>query len=906
MSNPGSRVTEFLGQLHGQSDEARSTLLNELRDSDKELHDQVLAELDMMRSARDALPTPASAQTSSIKRDEGLVGDVIGGYRVEESIGIGGMGAVYRATRAVPFRQTVAIKVLHPLLSTDSFRRRFAVEQQVLASLDHPTIASILDAGEHKGNPYLVMEFVDGVPAHRHCDAAQTTALQRLRYLELVAHGIQHAHDRGVIHRDIKPSNILVRDVDGEIVVKIIDFGIARLVSQSHGPDSDITMPLGTPTFASPEQRDQSLPAATVQSDVYSLGATLQHLLQLGDIDFRPVSRQDLDAVITQATAEHPKHRYSSAAEFGNELARLQKGIPVSARSIGPVARSARWIRQHPAFTTLCTAVVILSSIAAMAVMQAAFRDVERQAATQAFEETQGYYLGSLLGIAHSREIGSNTRLRDLVESLTRERKSAFSEIGSQDLRAAAKAEMLLGLATLWIDLEDPRTAVQLLAESEHTSRLAGIYNGDLRLDIQMRRIDAAMRLPDLDLAISTGQDALQFAIAEYGSESRKASQVGSYLGLAYVDASDWTRARNVLERSLLIDSQLLGQDHIETIRARSNLAFLSMREGNTIQAADIYAQLIDILEETDRSDSVDMYLFKRQLGSLSVGLERFEQAEPLLIDAIAGMTALHGDRHPEVLRAMTRLADVYAGIGRQEDALALYETVRDAATNGDLNWLAGAEAIRSKSQTLTDLGRQDEAIVVLKDGIDVVKDALGDDHSALIGLTGQLAKAYRTTGQHDLAVPLYKAALERSLRFAEGEFTNARVLTNRNNLANALLAAGYHENAAEQFRLIADVVSVSQPDSVLHGWSLRGVGRALSAAGRYEDAEAALLNSVRELGRSQGQDHRRTIRGIESLLANYQDWENAGKMPDSSRVRMQTWIAVFESGESWPSEKIP
>lgn len=905
MSDLQDDITEVLDRLQGISADERAQILDELRRSNAPLHSEVVAELRLMRAAREAMPTPVPVLSHVPDENDVLIGQIVDGYTIERRIGLGGMGSVYRASRTDPFEQTVAIKMLHPLLATEEFRRRFAIEQQALAALDHPSIASIYDAGERSGNPYLVMELVDGISIHEYCIGAAVTPIQRLRLLELVSHGIQHAHNRGVIHRDIKPSNILVHRIDGEPAVKIIDFGIARLLGEGAAPSDRPTMPMGTPVFASPEQRDPAGAVATVQSDVFSLGSTLRYLFERFDERGGgiPVQR-DVDAVIARAAADDPSDRYASVSDFADDVARLQSGEPVAARRIGLLTKSARWVRQHPARAGLGVTVALLALVASVAVIQSGLRDSERRAATEAFEETQAYYLGSLLGLTHSRELGSNTRISSLVETLTGDRESAFSNISDPRLRASARAEMLLGLATLWIDLEDPDMALHLLAESEHAARSGGVFDGDLRIEILMRRVDAAMRQPDLELAVESGEEAMRLAQFEHGADTRSVSQIGTYLGLAFVEAQEWSKAKTILEGSLAIDREQLGPEHIDTIRSEGNIAFLYMRKGEPSKAAAIYAGLISQLERAGITDSVDMYLFKRQLGSILAELERFEEAEQLLRDAVAGMTALHGDGHPEVLRPTTRLADVLFGLGKPEDALPLYDNVVKSAEDGSLNWVAGAEAVRSKAQTLTQLGRQTEAIETLSDGIEYVHESLGEEHSSLIGLTGQLAKAHRTAGRHDLSIPLYEDAVLRSLRFADGDGENARVLTNRNNLANGLLAAGRHEAAAEQFRVIADVASRTQPDSILHGWSLRGVGRALSAAHRYEDAEIALLRAVHELGRTQGQAHPRTLRAIESLLANYRAWEGVRGLSENASRSMQMWDGISKSGGPWPLEK--
>ena len=301
----------------------------------------------------------------------------VGSYRIERVVGEGGMGTVYLAHRDDgEFDQRVALKVVRHGLHLDSrMVRRFRDERQILAALNHPGIARLLDGGiTDDGLPFFAMDFVDGVPIDRYCDSRGSTVDERLELFARVCDAVAHAHGKQVVHRDIKPSNILVTDA-GE--ARLLDFGIAKLLDSTSGP-ADLTRRserLLTPEYASPEQiRGEPV---VVASDVYCLGVLLYELLT-GQRPFTRIHRSvheleravleedptipskvvrrdprhrqlkgDLDAIVLTAMHKDPAQRYASAAELGADVRRRIAGEPVIARRASSAYRVRRWARRH-------------------------------------------------------------------------------------------------------------------------------------------------------------------------------------------------------------------------------------------------------------------------------------------------------------------------------------------------------------------------------------------------------------------------------------------------------------------------------------------------------------------------------------------------------------------------------
>ena len=233
-------------------------------------------------------PTPPNIDPeSTVVKTEPAPSRVIGPYHLLQCIGQGGMGEVWLAEQKHPLRRRVALKLIKAGMNTREIVARFESERQALALMDHPAIAKVFDAGSTpEGLPYFVMEYVAGVPITDYCDKHRLTMHDRLELFMQVCEGVQHAHQKAIIHRDLKPSNILITQVDGRPVPKIIDFGVAKATSQRLTAETMFTRVgalIGTPEYMSPEQVDSGGEDIDTRTDVYSLGVVLYELL-VGDL----------------------------------------------------------------------------------------------------------------------------------------------------------------------------------------------------------------------------------------------------------------------------------------------------------------------------------------------------------------------------------------------------------------------------------------------------------------------------------------------------------------------------------------------------------------------------------------------------------------------------------------------
>ncbi|MGA3373084.1 MAG: serine/threonine-protein kinase [Terracidiphilus sp.] len=395
-------VTEALDvreELRGDLIAARCGEDSALADEVRSLMESCLAEEQMMASCR---REPQSSQDGQPECKQ------VGPYQIDRLLGRGGMGAVYLAHRADGhFEQNVAIKLIDVPFAADLFRERFRQERQILAGLQHPYIARLLDGGvTAAGELYLVMEYVDGVPIHRFCEG-RLSLTQRIELFLRVCEAVQFAHQNFIVHRDLKPDNILVAE-DG--TPRLVDFGTAKLLSPSlDKPDSQLTRDgylSFTPQYASPEQV-QGNPITTA-SDTYSLGVLLYLLLtgappyDLNDLTMGQMLRTvceeaprrpamdidgkrldaDLEAILSKALRKEPKERYLTAERLAGDLRAYLGGLPVEARRGNARYRAAKFILRHR-WGLAAAAVLVATLIAGIAgvVWQARVANRERRIA---------------------------------------------------------------------------------------------------------------------------------------------------------------------------------------------------------------------------------------------------------------------------------------------------------------------------------------------------------------------------------------------------------------------------------------------------------------------------------------------------------------------------------------------
>ncbi|MHC4680696.1 MAG: serine/threonine protein kinase, partial [Planctomycetota bacterium] len=448
----------FVKALDIQGTEERKQYLRKACKGDDKLQAEVEALLEAKKEVGDFLELPVVNADMTLQGANSLEGPgtKIGRYKLLELIGEGGMGLVYLAEQKKPVRRKVALKIIKPGMDSKQVIARFEAERQAFALLDHPNIAHVFDAGTTKeGRPYFVMEYVKGMSITRYCDENKLNIEERLLLFEQVCEGIHHAHQKGIIHRDIKPSNILVSVHGDRAVPKIIDFGIAKAVTQPLTEKTLVTFQgqlLGTPEYMSPEQVDLATQDIDTRSDIYSLGVVLYELLAgvlpferefLANLGFDEVQRtireqepaspstrltslgekaktiaasrdtqivalarrlhRELEWIPLKAMRKDRCRRYRSASELADDIRHYLNGLPLIAGPETAVYRMQKFVRKHAgsvATVALVACAVVLGLIASTGLYFRSEKALGREAvarvqAEDAREEISGLLAGS-------------------------------------------------------------------------------------------------------------------------------------------------------------------------------------------------------------------------------------------------------------------------------------------------------------------------------------------------------------------------------------------------------------------------------------------------------------------------------------------------------------------------------
>lgn len=452
-------------------------------------------------------------------------GDAIGLYRLVEKLGEGGFGIVWHAEQTMPVRRDVALKLLKRGMDSRQILARFEQERRMLAAMEHPCIATMLDAGmSADGRPYFVMEMLRGLSLTQYCARQNLPLAEKIALFRDVCGAVQHAHQKGVIHRDLKPSNIIVTEVDGRPVPKIIDFGIAKALGSTTAGQHAMTLAtqanfvLGTPQYMSPEQIADGSSVDT-RSDIYALGALLYEVLA-GAPPFDPQTFKDkaphefvriihelrpkrpstamttrmaelpaaagappdasllpadLDWITLRALEKEPQRRYQSAAEFAADLQRFLDLEPVLAHPPSAAYIASRWIRRHRViFAAGCISVLALITGAGVALWQAKLaRQAQRRAEAESARSRQtADFLTSLLAeVADEVQKGRNPEALRLALISSQQRIEAMTR--DPDLQIALTTQV----AQLFDSMSDRRLAAEALRQ--RAERIAAHHGAD-------------------------------------------------------------------------------------------------------------------------------------------------------------------------------------------------------------------------------------------------------------------------------------------------------------------------------------------------------------------------------------------------------------------------------------------
>ena len=706
----------FQGALELQGQE-RGSFLERACTSDSELRREVESLLlHHQQAGTTFLKTPvldlSAAAASRVSRE----GRRIGVYQIIEPLGRGGMGEVYRAARADGlYEKEVALKLVRSGFDTDSILARFRNERQILATLDHPNIARLLDGGTtDEGVPYLVMELVAGAPIDEYCEAHALPITERLQLFRQVCAAVQYAHQRLVIHRDIKPTNILVTR---EGMPKLLDFGIAKILDAAAGSETTIARPM-TPQYASPEQiRGETI---TTASDVYSLGVLLYRLLtslspygpetrtahELARIvtEVQPtwpssavanaaasasgvlpgnsparLRRRlagDLDNIVLKALRKEPERRYASVEQFGEDVRRHLERLPVIARRDSWSYRAGKFIRRHRVGMA-ATALVLLALIGGVAatVREARVARAERARAEKRFNDVRRLANSLMFEIHDSiRDLPGSIPARKLLvtralEYLDRLNQEAKGDVSLQKELAAAYERVgdVLGYPYA-ANLGDKAGALESYRKAlaiRESLAAAGSNDTQLQRDLVGNYfrvadvLESAGNFPEALAAVRKAMAITQRISAGSHDPSQADQLAGSYYFTAnlQVESGDPTAALENYQRAAAIREAAL-QANQQNLQLRTHLAAdyagvakCLEQKGDLLRATPMQARAVAILEDTSKANPTNA-VFREYLGEAT---NRFGSYRKEQGDATAALRAFRAAH--EIFRTL-RVAD--------------------------------------------------------------------------------------------------------------------------------------------------------------------------------------------------------------------------------------------------------
>jgi serine/threonine-protein kinase len=860
------RIEELFNKAVELDDAERDGFLESSCGDDSDLLDYVRALVSANPTIEDAVEqtivdTIGLAFGAMSNDEDSIRGEMIGPYRVDRLIGSGGMGMVYLADRAdEQFEQRVAIKLGRHRLVDPQTEMRFRNERQILADLDHPNIARLLDGGTtSEGIPYLVMEYIDGVRLDTYCDTYTLDIRERLQLFQTICAAVHHAHQNLIIHRDIKASNILVTE-DG--TPKLLDFGIAKL-TDTHGMATDGLTREGavilTPENAAPEQVLAG--AATTATDTYALGLLLYKLLtglqahpigeemsprefaqmvvhheveppsqrtldeaneQLADYRrSRPdkIARQlrgDLDTIILYALRKEPQRRYRSVNALSHDIELHLKSMPIVARSDSWRYRTDRFLRRHyAAVGAAAAAVVMLVAFSVTLLVQNQRIVEERDKAQQVSQFLEEIFMSQDPAKTRGKDV---TAAEILAEGASR--------IQSRlEGKPQIQSELMGTIGRVYFSLSDYEAAVEML---EQALKLQIVTVGDQHPSVAEARNDLAetlIRRAEYARARKLLDGALAINRQRAGDGSRVARNL---LNIAEIDLAEGSlgNAEKSANEGMQLLARLGDEKEMELADAKSLLARIVRRRGELDMAEGLLLEAIRIVEESQGKDHPDIPYYLQNLGSLQRAQGDFDAAEETLNKAIAVTREVLGEKNDLVSALLVDKGHLLHDKGELEEG---EEAIREAL---DLDTdVLGAEhprvayALASLGMLLHDKTDLEEAEQVLIRALAIYEESPGPESQYASSVLTELGAVLNSAGRSDDALPM----LERALAIRERDFP---------------------------------------PEHLLVAGTRAELGDTLARLGRFTEAEQLLLASVEAL---EGSPDRRQRRANAALKRYYE-----------------------------------
>ncbi|MEO5815931.1 MAG: serine/threonine-protein kinase [Gemmatimonadaceae bacterium] len=821
----------------------------------------------------------------------------VGAYRLVREIGRGGMSLVFLAERADgEFAQKVAIKLLRSNLDSDVDQHRFRAERQILATLNHPNIARLLDGGvTDDGLPYLVLEFVDGKPIDTWCDEHSLGIAERLALFQTVANATQHAHNNLVVHRDLKPSNVFVTN-DG--IVKLLDFGLAKLLDDS-AASPELQTRAGqrwmTPEYAAPEQV-RGEPVTTL-TDVYQLAAVLYQLTS-GRLPFgrqrtslrqfeeailftdpqppsstaeagSPMGRlaassqKEVDAIVLKGLSKEPERRYASASAMVDDIQRFRDGRPVLAAPDRTFYRLRKFVRRHRGSVALAAAMLVFLTGAAWRE-----RSLRGRAEAEAHRATAvEQYLVSVFDVADPYAPPDKT-LGDLTARAILDRGSNRIDsvlTGEPDVQATLRG--VIGHVYGNLGLYD-KAALVLQRSLEQRRALHGPWHLEVA-EAEDQLGEVLTKQDQFDKAEPLLRDALAQRRALLGNRDTSVALSLDHLGNLFQERNDFDSALVAFREALTIRRAVQGDSSVAVANSANQLGLLYWQMGKYDDAEPLYRTALAIMQRRlgeDHPLTATVVHNLAQLKQLQGG--HVDESVALYRRALAAKRKSLGNVHPSVTVNLNNLANILSrdkGELDEAEKLAREALALDRQIFGEQHGYVAA-SLDNLSSILRLKGDFVEAERLARQALDVNRALFGAEHNSIALNLNNIGSVHQLSGDPAGAVPYFRQSLAMYGRLVGEQHNSYAVLSI--NLAKALRESGNLTEAEQIFRATEQRIdSVKQRGPYIN--LEIGLGRLLTTRGKTDSARVMLERALAMTRRQFGEQHWRTAEARLALGIN-------------------------------------
>jgi tetratricopeptide (TPR) repeat protein len=909
------RVKQLLHQAMQLTPEQRARFLDEACPGD----DPCRAEIDSL------LVADAEARSSFLKSaytggpadvyDSGCAHALAPGdlfehrFQLIEALGEGGMGQVWLAKQIAPVRRQVAVKLIKAGMYDESVVQRFRSERQSLAMMDHPAIAKVFEAGAtSQGQPYFVMEYVPGLPITKYCDRQRLNVPARLELFIQACEGVQHAHQKAIIHRDLKPANILVVDLDGKPVPRIIDFGLAKATAPKLISESEFTQLgqfVGTPGYMSPEQADPYAEDIDTRTDVYSLGIVLYVLLtgyqpfdvKMGqrpplDVLLRKLReedppspssktgtdresanavaaargsepnqlvqqlRGDLDWIAMKALERDRAKRYGTPSELAADLRRHLNDEPVTARPASAVYRLRKYVRRHRIAVGIAAGlIVLLTAFTTLQGLELRRTTQERDRANQERDRA-------------NRERDRAARITDFMTNMFKvsdPSEARGNSVTAREILDKASTEIGTGLA------RDAEVQAQMLHVMASTYLNLGIYTR--AHDLSRRALDARASL--------------------LGAKDPNTLESMTQLGWI-LDREGHDAEAEKLERQALAEARrALGAEAPLTLESMDHLAVIEEDEGHYKEAESLARQAMESAARTLGPEHGLTLLITNHLAGTLWYQARYAEAEQQYRKLLEVDRRVLGPSHPQTLAAMTSLAETVAAQRRGAEAerlfrevMTLQQRVLGPEHQYTLLTMGNLAALLSLTGRLAEAEKLDRQVLSIRSA------TLGAEHPETLNSKLNLADVLLKEGHVQEAEKLQRETLAAQQRVLGAQ--NPDTLFSQANLAAILIRERRYDEARKMASNALEVqlrsLGPGHPDTLV---SLRNLGIAMAHSHRYTEASGLFRNAIDTLNKGAAQGNRWSIWYAFACVASA-----AGRFDDALRYLREAVTRGYQDAD--------